>query len=511
MMRRLLFIFSTLTAASIPADARDHFLVIAGGQAAANNQVSLEKNVLFFRKVAAEKAPGASLTEFFSSGNAHIRSVQFESADARLPAANILMARLFGSTRYLELQYRKHELGQVDGITSPANLNRWFNENREHMKSGDRLIIYATAHGGRSGDKKKPHNTKIYLWQRQTIDVRGLQANLKQLPDGVSVVLVMAQCYSGGFAHTIFDDTDPGNGSFEVPACGFFATVNSRMSAGCTPDIDEENYDEFTSHFWAALRGQTRMENPVGDTDYDGDGQVSFDEAWAYTVLTSHNIDIPMKTSGAFLRARSRYHGAKGNKNEDILKQHAPYSRVLALADPIERKILEGLSDSLGLKGDSRYADAEARANEIEKKRADLKKDFDAKKRIADGHRHAIRDELLGRWPELSNLQTPQAVALMADQADEFIAAVRGHDRLKPWNAIEKEREAIDEERFQLDKVWAQHVRFLRTHNNVVLAENLRILGNADDIEAFEAIREAEKQGFDRAGKATKKPLVVAP
>ena len=79
-----------------PAVAEDHFLVIAGGQAAANNQISLEKNVLFFRKVLEDTAPAAPLAEYFSSGNAKIRSVQFESSEATVPDANIYMARLFG-------------------------------------------------------------------------------------------------------------------------------------------------------------------------------------------------------------------------------------------------------------------------------------------------------------------------------------------------------------------------------------------------------------------------------
>ena len=63
-----------LSTLSIPAGAKDHLLVIAGGHASANNQISLEKNVLFFRKVAAEKAPGAPALlsmsdEFRSLGN----------------------------------------------------------------------------------------------------------------------------------------------------------------------------------------------------------------------------------------------------------------------------------------------------------------------------------------------------------------------------------------------------------------------------------------------------------
>ncbi len=483
-------------ALSTTANAKDHFLVVAGGQEAARNQVSLEKNVLFFRKVLEETAaPGADVTEYFSSGNADIRSVQFESADDDdVPAANGYMARLFGSTRYLNLHYRRHTLGEVDGITSTTNLNGWFDDHKESLKPGDRLIIYVTAHGGKSGDKSKPENTRIFLWNRQSIDVLGLQANLKKLPDDVAVVMVMAQCYSGGFAHAIFNDTSSEAGTFDQQVvCGFFATVSSRESAGCTPDINEENYDEFTSHFWAAIRGQTRMGKPVLNCDIDGNGRVSFDEAYAYTILTSQNIDIPMKTSGAFLRERSRFQDDDEKKKDtQLLKRHTPYAKTLELAGPVERAILEGLSEQLGLMGDSRYAAVEKRAAEIENQRADLLKQFNDKKRISDGHRSAIRDTLLGRWPDLSNLLTPQSVKLVSESSDEFVKAVEAHPRLKAWNKIEKERQAIDEERFALEKKWVRCIRFLRAHNNVVLAENLRRLGDADDLSRFASIRTAE-------------------
>ncbi|NNE92190.1 MAG: hypothetical protein HKN23_11130, partial [Verrucomicrobiales bacterium] len=158
--------------------------------------------------------------------------------------------------------------------------------------------------------------------------------------------------------------------------------------------------------------------------------------------------------------------------------------------------ILEGLSEQFGLSGDARYEAVEKAAAAIEKKRADLLKQYNDKKRISSGHRNAIRDDLLERWPDLANLMTPQSVKLVSESSDEFIKAVEAHPRLKPWNKAEKERDAIDEERFKLDKEWARRIRFLRAHNNVVLAENLRRLGNADDLARFDRIQEAESGGI---------------
>ena len=76
---------------------------------------------------------------------------------------------------------------------------------------------------------------------------------------------------------------------------------------------------------------------------------------------------------------------------------------------------------------------------------------------------------------------------------------MEGHSRFESWNEVRKEREAIDEERFALEKEWVQYIRFMRAHNNVVLTENLRILADPDDLSRFENIRKAERGGMSRS------------
>ena len=112
----------------------------------------------------------------------------------------------------------------------------------------------------------------------------------------------MVQCYSGGFANFIFKDGDPKNDLSKQPRAGFFATVEDRVAAGCTPDIREENYREYSTRFWEALCGETRMGQKVEQPDYNKDGKVSLSEAHTYVIINSQTIDIPIKTSDVFLR-----------------------------------------------------------------------------------------------------------------------------------------------------------------------------------------------------------------
>ncbi len=98
------------------AFAADHFLTIAGGYEPAGNQVSLEKNVIFFRKVL-DRTGFADVPHavYFANGAAKYRDVQYESIDSQVPRAHELMAKLFGTTKHQSLSYRKHTLTDLAG------------------------------------------------------------------------------------------------------------------------------------------------------------------------------------------------------------------------------------------------------------------------------------------------------------------------------------------------------------------------------------------------------------
>src|SRR5262249_52766196 len=145
------------------------------------------------------------------------------------------------------------------------------------------------------------------LWNDERLSVSELVRLLDGLPEGVSVVAVMVQCYTGGFARMIYDHADPERGLTKQSRCGFFATVHDREAAGCTPDVDEAPYVEYSTYFWEALAGHSRTGKPITPPDYDGDGKVSFAEAHAYTVLNADTIDLPLTTSSEFLGEESQF------------------------------------------------------------------------------------------------------------------------------------------------------------------------------------------------------------
>ena len=489
---RRCFVVFAICCLSTGAFAKDFFLTIGGGYSPSGNQASLEKNVLFHQRLLAERGLQQLPNDiFFADGAARGKDLQVVDRDS-LPKANRLMAEFFGSTRNLGLTYRNHEVPGVRGATSPELIRKWFTEVGSTMKSGDRLMLYVTSHGSKSADGDSKYDTAISLWNNKKIKVSELVKMLDTLPEDITVAAVMVQCHAGGFARFIYNEGNPDKGLSPQKRCGFFATVYDRPAAGCTPEINEATYVEYSTYFWAGIAGHSRTGDSVKLPDYDADGRVSFAEAHAYTVLTANTIDLPIKTSGEFLGVESLF----ANENHpELLADDAEYATVLSLADDSEKAILEGLSDQLGLAGENRISDARRQGRQ--------RRSSNRGRRPSDPsaqYRSRISNDLKRRWPELANVVNPVAIELMTTRSDEFIRAVEGHRDYKRYQEAVKKKSAISDPR--KDKV--KYERFVRTAENVILRENLMRLNDAERMAEYNAIVALESQTLESLSSATK-------
>ncbi|MEZ6061538.1 MAG: hypothetical protein R3C19_14425 [Planctomycetaceae bacterium] len=477
-----LFVAVSLTASvGNFATAEDFFLTIGGGYTQTENQVSLENNVRLFQRTLADLHLGERSNDiYFSDGADSTPDVQVVDPQS-VPKANRLMAEFFGSDDDLGLFYRNHQIPRVRAAASPANIRQWFAETGSRMKSGDRLVLYVTAHGHRSDDRNNAFNTSIATWNNTSVKMAEFVRMLDRLPAGVQVVTIMVQCYAGGFARYIFNDGDPARGVSRQARCGFFATVHDRPAAGCTPEVDEASYVEYSTYFFAALSGQDRSGAAIRAPDYNSDGVVSFDEAHAYTMLTADTIDVPVTTSSEFLDVNSRI----GAAESDLLTDAEPYDRILSLATPSESAILEGLSEQLGLTGSDRVSTAR---REAQPRRGRGR--FRGRRRNdpADELRRRIAADLEKRWPELANLLNPGAIDLLTVRSSEFIAALEGHPDYSRYRALADNRQPVADEQKRIVK----YERFLRIADNVVLAENLKRIGDSEMLKQFQAIVRGE-------------------
>ncbi|MBI1372342.1 MAG: hypothetical protein GC159_06220 [Phycisphaera sp.] len=490
-------LLAALLAMFVSADARAdlHVLTIGGGYSPTGNQVSLEKNVQYFRRVLEDKhLADVPQHLLFADGDDPARDVVFTDPEHPAPRVVELMADLFGSTNHLSDSYRSHELSGVDGPSSVETIDKWFNDVGSKLTPNDRLLIYFTGHGGKTV-KKDTENTKMYLWNNTHLTVSDFVARLDKLDPKVPVTMVMVQCFSGGFANVIFKEGDPKKGLDDHKRCGFFATVATRTAAGCTPDINEANYHEYSSYFWAALAGFDRLGHRLEMTpDFNHDGRICYDEAHGYALLTSSTIDISVKTSDAFLRTFSKLKQPKKAEDaiEGLMTLDVPFERVLEAAGPTDRAVLEGLSATLELKGPDRVADAGDKADDIEEQRRTLSKDYGKLKRERDGLGQRIVAELKKRWPEMNNMWHPEVARLIREQPDEVLKVIESTGQLKRFDELGEKMESIETQRLDLEKQWVKTQRFLRVTENVVLAANLPRVATQEIQDRYAALLAAE-------------------
>src|SRR3954471_16094531 len=260
-------LLSLLALAAWPAvAATDHFLTIGGGGSPNNNQISLERNVVYFRRTLADCGLAAAHhTVYFACGNEKVRDLQFDQTNVEPPRANLLVARLWDVDDDLYHHYRPHDLDDLSAPATRASIQNWFATTGSRLADGDRLFIYFTGHGG-AGPRQAPKNTTMDLWLDGAMPVKEFTALLDKLNRKVQVVLIMVQCHSGGFGGVLFPGGEPGPVLGEQLRCGFYATWSDRLAAGCTPDTREDDYKDYTTYFFAALAGHTRGGQPLPQT-----------------------------------------------------------------------------------------------------------------------------------------------------------------------------------------------------------------------------------------------------
>ncbi|TWT61133.1 C13 family peptidase [Rubinisphaera italica] len=455
-------------------EAKDCFLTIGGGYSPTGNQISLERNVEYFQRVLAEAYEGDVQHDIlFSDGSDPQRDLQYYNSQQPLPRIYELLGQVFETESGQDYRYRNHQIGNLRGPSSVAEWDRWVNEVGAKMTADDRLFIYATAHGGKSSDKKRSGNTYLYLWNKEKISVEQFANSLRKLPENVPVVLVMVQCYSGGFANSMFPNGDPAQPLDNRDIVGFFATIETQPAAGCTADIHEENYHEYSSSFWAAISGSTRTQEEVSNCDCNGDGQMSFSEAHSYTVATSTTIDIPISTSDVFLRTYSKTSGEVA-EDANLLTESSSIEELRQSARPNQAFALTELGKHLELTGDDWQAAVAEKKKLLEATKKSLDSEAYSLKRQWTSKKSVIRKELLTKWPELNNRWHPLVPQIIAEQQAEVIEAIESHPEFADWQKLHSQHEEFSVKKLDNRKDLAKCERVLYLLKTLALTSNLR-------------------------------------
>ncbi|MBE9063485.1 Caspase domain-containing protein [cf. Phormidesmis sp. LEGE 11477] len=327
----------------LPTETSLYFGAVAGGGAPSYNEIALEKNVLYFQRSLRElgfSVEAASL--FFASGNDWEETVRYldEDGDERFKAA---------------------EIPELDGGATIENTYSWFKAIAEAEKPCP-AFFYFTGHGAYNPENED--DNALILWEEDLVSVQEFTSWLAPLPDDQPFVTMMAQCYAGAFANLIYENGDPEQPVALQTRCGFFATVASRPSVGCTPAVNEADYKDYSSSFFAGLTGRDRIGNPVSSADYNQDNQISYAEAHAFAKVDEETTDWPISTVEAWLQRQ-----VSPSEIEQILA--VPIEELSAIARPEQRYVVTELSKLVGFEPKRSYTDNDSRSGPSEPETVD--------------------------------------------------------------------------------------------------------------------------------------------
>ncbi len=259
------------------------FLVMGGGGSPQSNEIALEKNILYFQRTLKQMGYNpASANLFFANGTDGQATIRYLDAQARE-------------------RFKSPSIPHLKGAATRDNFQQWIQQSRNHPQKQP-IFFYFTGHG--ILNQENDDNSALLLWENTLLTVRELSQLLDRLPSDSHIVTMMAQCFSGSFANFIYQQGNPNQPLALQTRCSFFATVKTLPSVGCTPEVNEADYQDYSSSFFAGLSGVNRLGKSVASADYNRDERISYSEAHAFAKVDEKTPDLPVSTSEVWLQQK---------------------------------------------------------------------------------------------------------------------------------------------------------------------------------------------------------------
>jgi hypothetical protein len=519
---------------SEPICGRDVFVTVGGGPDPASNQVSLEKNVEYVSQVLANNYPSPlDHRILFADGSASDPDTQFIDDTVEPSPAMKWMCRIIGEEDWISLRYRNSHLTTEASPANKQRLNQLMQELAEELGQGDRLVLYVAAHGGpahldelndddaEANPETSEHarDTSIVLWGDEELRASEFTDWLDRFSPDVDVLVVMVQCYSGGFAEIVFQESDRRFGLSERPRCGFFSQRHDRASAGCTPAIDEADYQEYSSFFWAALNARSRSSNEAVQADYDKDGRVSMAEAHAYAMITCNTIDVPLKTSDVVLRKYSKLEVEPAESeppnlmtsvlggwfsDSNATDNHSKATsldrsidELLSLSSADQREVIVQLASTLELTQDRSLRQIQRQRRKlttrIDNKYSELTELSNSETTLIA----EIRRSLNRANPEFREQGfSPIITEWTSVRSDEFVELIESFEESKSLVQVQSQMESLTNLIDELERREAKLERLILTLQNVLLQANLVKVADEATVERIQNLLELENSAF---------------
>lgn len=359
--------------------ATDHDLVwlVGGGPNVYESQMQIESNVLWAYRVLRRLPGQRTIDIWFDDGNDPAPDVTEWSPPAETPATLQPLARVLDSYRNNGERYRNHHIPGPVHSTELNQLKADLKMALGALRPSQTVWLIFNGHGSLRDD----HNNSIALWNNTALQVDELMRLLRPVPSKTRLRFLFTQCYSGSFTRLATPASD---------RCGFVAEAADREAEGCSAALDEDGWQDYSTHFFAALGGRQRDGSDLPqDPDQNGDGQVSPLEAHYYTLVMADSADIPRATSEALL--------------EDWHPWYLSMIPLTTEGDNPYGRLAQALMQRAGITTD---AERRMRRRTLQVEQSHLQQIRFQLNGQLDRLRQTMEQDLVRRWPGIGNAYT---------------------------------------------------------------------------------------------------------
>ena len=501
-MRHRSFVFFVLLAAlvlsmPISGGAQDrapgtgeHVWIIGGGPTPAGSGAQIEFNVKWVLESLREMIPGAQLRVYFANGRGPEPSVHETRTAEEYPGEDLEgLSRIFGAQGPNRYVYRPHEVPDVLGSTRADALALELAAQFRELNEGDRAFIIYNGHGSWYPD---PADNGLRLWGESHLSAREFERLLSEVHRRVPVRFLFTQCYAGGFERVVHPDAQDVKELAKGTRCGFFAESEDRESEGCSASIEVGDYRDYTTFFFAALKGENRLGEPVeGIRDFDKDGTVTPFEAHLFSLAEGYNGDLPRSTSEVFLERWEPW--------------YLRWFDTGALPNNVYGDLARNLARKLGFP-----EDGGALARRIEDRHRELKESvatLEKEKRHRGGEirrlQETIQRQISLRWPAMAHPHTVGYRTFLLEEVWEAEEAIRKHASYADLVAGQNRLAEIELELMDLDRAIAQLEKLRRIRSLARLMNRFERFASQEDRARFQQLRSCEELPLIPPGRRT--------
>ncbi len=403
------------------AFATDYVWVIGGGPNPTESQAQIESNVNWVIQIL-KKYPGKrKLRVFFAAGRKPLKDVVAWHPPAESSTSLQPLARVFGDTMANGNHYSRQQVPDVVGSTDANELKKRLEREFSRLKPGDRALIIYNGHGSYNYSDDTSRNA-LRLWNNTHISARTMYRIMKRINPRVPVRFVFTQCFAGAFDRLVHPHAEARLALGKSDRCGFFAVSPYKESEGCSPSVKVGDYRDYTTYFFAALKGRTRTGAPLPvNPDLNHDGTVSLYEAHLYALSQAHSTDMPRSTSEMFLERWQPWYLRWVDTGAEPDNVYGRLAREVAKNN--------GLPQS----GHALIRAISVRRRELVRRKDRLKLEKRSLKRVIRLLQGKIQGRLAMHWPEALSPYTLNFVHFLntdLDAAQNFILADRDYPDL---------------------------------------------------------------------------------